>query len=72
MGSGRRCRTPWAEVNQLQHAADVAVQEFSLGRSQDVAGTLISVEKANLGFQLALQIRNKLLEAYQEILRMPL
>jgi flagellar hook-basal body complex protein FliE len=43
-----------------------------VGRTQDVAGTLIAVEKANLGLQLALQVRNKLLEAYQEILRMPI
>jgi flagellar hook-basal body complex protein FliE len=43
-----------------------------VGETRDVAGTLIAVEKANLSFQLTLQIRNKLLEAYQEIVRMPM
>jgi flagellar hook-basal body complex protein FliE len=59
-------------VNQLQQAADQASQEFAVGQSGDVAGTLIAVEKGNLAFQLTLQIRNKLLDAYQEIMRMPM
>jgi flagellar hook-basal body complex protein FliE len=60
------------QVNQLQQAADTATQEISVGRTRDVASTLIAIEKANLGFQLTLQIRNKLLEAYQEIMRTPI
>jgi flagellar hook-basal body complex protein FliE len=71
-GFGETLRNALGQVNQLQGAADQAVQDFSVGRTKDVAGTLIAVEKANLGFQLALQIRNRLLEAYQEVLRMPL
>ncbi len=59
-------------VNELQQSADQAAKNFSVGNTRDVAGTLITIEKANLGFQLALQIRNKLLEAYQEIMRTPL
>jgi len=60
------------QVNELQQSADRAAQDFSLGKTRDVATTLIAIEKANVGFQLALQIRNKLLEAYQEIMRTPL
>jgi flagellar hook-basal body complex protein FliE len=60
------------QVNQLQKAADRASQDFALGQSRDVASTLIAIEKATLGFQFALQIRNKLLEAYQEVMRMPM
>ena len=71
-GFGDALRQALGQVSDLQRAADASVQEFSLGQSRDVAGTLIAVEKANLGFQLALQIRNKLLEAYQEVLRTPL
>jgi len=59
-------------VNALQQAADESVREFSVGRTRDVAATLIAVEKANVGFQLTLHIRNRLLEAYQEVMRMPL
>jgi flagellar hook-basal body complex protein FliE len=69
---GEALRRALAPVNELQQAADRASQEFALGHSQDVASTLIAIEKANLAFQFALQIRNKLLETYQEIMRMPL
>jgi flagellar hook-basal body complex protein FliE len=68
-GFGDLLRRAVGQVNQLQKAADTATQEFSVGHTQDVASTLIAIEKANLGFQLTLQIRNKLLEAYQEIMR---
>ncbi len=68
-GFGETLRQALGQVNELQRAADTATQDFSLGRTRDVASTLITIEKANLGFQLALQIRNKLLEAYQEIMR---
>jgi flagellar hook-basal body complex protein FliE len=71
-GFGESLREALGKVNQLQQEADRAAESFSVGRTQDVAGTLIAVEKANLGLQLALQVRNKLLEAYQEILRMPI
>jgi flagellar hook-basal body complex protein FliE len=71
-GFGASLREALGKVNQLQQEADRAAESFSVGRTQDVAGTLIAVEKANLGLQLALQVRNKLLEAYQEILRMPI
>jgi flagellar hook-basal body complex protein FliE len=70
-GFGDLLRQAVGQVNQLQKTADTATQEFSVGRTQDVASTLIAIEKANIGFQLTMQIRNKLLEAYQEIMRMP-
>ena len=71
-GFGEALTRALGDVNALQQAADASVQDLSLGRTRDVAGTLIAVEKANLGFQLTLQIRNRLLEAYQEVMRMPL
>lgn len=71
-GFGEALRRALDPVNELQQVADKASQEFALGHSRDVAGTLIAIEKANLAFQFALQIRNKLLEAYQEIMRMPM
>ncbi len=71
-GFGETLRQALGQVNELQRAADTAAQDFTLGRTRDVASTLIAIEKANLGFQLTLQIRNKLLEAYQEVMRTPL
>ena len=71
-GFGQALRAALGKVNELQSEGKRAAEDFSLGRTQDVASTLITIEKASLGFQLALQVRNRLLEAYQEILRMPL
>ena len=71
-GFGNALKQALGSVNALQQAADESVREFSVDRTRDVAATLIAVEKANLGFQLTLQIRNRLLEAYQEVMRMPL
>ncbi len=71
-GFGDALRQALGSINEMQQSADRAAQDFSVGKTRDVAGTLITIEKANLGFQLALQIRNKLLEAYQEIMRTPL
>jgi flagellar hook-basal body complex protein FliE len=71
-GFGESLRQALRSVNAEQQEADRAAQAFSTGQTRDVAGTLIALEKANLKFQLAIQIRNKLLEAYQEISRMPM
>ena len=54
---------------QLQEA-DRKTQEFAVGKRHDLHEIMITSEKANLSFRLLLQIRNKLLEAYQEISRM--
>lgn len=58
------------EVNTLQLRAEESARALASGRAQDTVETVVSVEKASIAFQLALQMRNKLLEAYQEIMRM--
>jgi flagellar hook-basal body complex protein FliE len=57
-------------VNGLQLEAQKAGSALAAGDRVDMTQTLVTVEKANVSFQFALQIRNKLLEAYQEIMRM--
>jgi len=59
-----------AEVIKTQAAADAATKSFVSGQSTDVAATMIAVERASITLQLMLQIRNHLLEAYQEIQRL--
>jgi flagellar hook-basal body complex protein FliE len=58
------------QVNQLQKSAEEAAQNLALGKDKDVAQTLVAIEKANVSFQLMMQVRNKILDAYQEIMRM--
>jgi flagellar hook-basal body complex protein FliE len=59
-----------AAVNDLQLDARDAATAIASGQGGDSAQAFVTIEKANVSFQFALQIRNKLLEAYQEIMRM--
>jgi flagellar hook-basal body complex protein FliE len=68
-GFAEALRTAVAEVEASQRAADSAARDFATGRTTDVAATMIAVERAAVTFQLVLQVRNRLLEAYQDIQR---
>jgi flagellar hook-basal body complex protein FliE len=57
-------------VQKTQDEAAAATTDFATGKTTDVAGTMIAVERANITLQLMLQIRTELLQAYQEIQRM--
>jgi len=60
------------EVNRLQLKADSSIEALVSGKNKDIHGTMIAISKADLAFRMTLQVRNKVLEAYQEIMRMPL
>ncbi len=57
-------------VEGLQAEADQQVASLLSGNGQDVHGAMIAVERADLSFQLMMQVRNKIVNAYQEIARM--
>lgn len=57
-------------VNNLQLNADLMAQKVATGEITDIHQVLMAVEEVNLGLQLTMQIRNKIIEAYQEIMRM--
>jgi flagellar hook-basal body complex protein FliE len=56
-------------VGQLQTAADQSIAGLESGRQADIHSTMIAVEKAEIAFEMALTIRNKLLTAYETIMR---
>ncbi len=58
------------QVNTLQREADAAVAELAAGRAKNVAEVMAAVQKAEIAFQTLLAIRNKLMEAYDEISQM--
>ena len=60
-----------AQVNEAQLQADAAITGILTGEQSDVAGTKIAVQKANISFQLMTQVRNKIVEAYEKVMRMP-
>jgi flagellar hook-basal body complex protein FliE len=58
------------QVNQLQNEADQGVQRLLTGETQNVAEVLAAVNKADIAFDLLMEVRNKLTDAYQEIQQM--
>lgn len=60
------------DVEKDQKIADTAIQKFALGENKNIHETMIAIQKADISFKLMLQIRNKVLSAYQDIMKMPL
>jgi flagellar hook-basal body complex protein FliE len=58
------------KVNQLQTEADAGVQRLLTGESDNVAEVFSASRKAGIAFDLLMEIRNKLLDAYSEIKQM--
>ena len=57
------------EVNKLQSQANESVQGMVLGKT-DIHTAMIDMEKAGISFRLMMQVRNKVLSAYEEVMRM--
>lgn len=60
------------EVNNQQLAADDATQKFVTGEDTDIHNVMLSTEEAKMSLELAVQVRNKIVDAYQELNRMQL
>lgn len=59
-------------VNQLQNDADTKMAAVETGVSDDLVGTMIATQKASLSFSTAVQVRNKLLSGFDDIMTMSL
>jgi flagellar hook-basal body complex protein FliE len=57
-----------AKVNTVQNEAEKAIQDLSNGG--DVTNAVIAMEKADMSFQVMVEVRNKLISAYEEIMRL--
>ncbi|ULA63157.1 MAG: Flagellar hook-basal body complex protein FliE [Nitrospira sp.] len=58
------------KANDVQVQANQAVDALVTGQSSDLHGTMVALQQADVSFQLMMQIRNKLVTAYEEIQRM--
>ncbi len=58
------------KVNDLQLKADSEIQKLSTGESKNLHEVMLAVEKSGISFQFLTQVRNKAMEAYQEVMRM--
>jgi flagellar hook-basal body complex protein FliE len=57
------------DVDQLQVEASAGAEKLALGDEEYLHSTVLAYEKASLALQLTLEIRNRIIEAYQEIMR---
>lgn len=59
-----------SNVNELQKESDQKIQELATGKTDDVASVMITAEKADIALRTMVQVRNKIIDAYQEIMKM--
>jgi flagellar hook-basal body complex protein FliE len=59
-----------ASVNTMQQTSDIKAQELATGKSQDVADVMITAERADIALKLMTSVRNKIIQAYEEIMKM--
>ena len=69
-GFGQALTNAISGLNESQNAADDASVRLAAGEPIDLHEVMLARETASLHFQLAVQVRNKLVEAYQDVMRM--
>lgn len=62
-------KTALNEVDTLQKEATLSASQLILGEEENLHNTVLAYEKANLALQLTIEVRNKIVEAFQEIMR---
>jgi flagellar hook-basal body complex protein FliE len=60
------------DVNSMQNKADESIKKMAAGEITDVHQVMTAVEEASTAFNMMMEIRNKVMDAYQEVLRMRL
>jgi flagellar hook-basal body complex protein FliE len=59
-------------LQSMQNDADTSVQKFLTGENEELHTTVLATQRAEMAFELGLQVRNKVVSAYQEIMKMQL
>ncbi|HPG37983.1 MAG TPA: flagellar hook-basal body complex protein FliE [bacterium] len=67
---GDRVKELLGDVNNMQLDAGKVADQFAKGEVEDIHDVMIAAEKASVGLELVLQVRNRLIDAYREISRM--
>lgn len=71
-GFGNELKNVIDSVNETQQTAGRMTRDFEMGTSDaDLAAVMVAVQKADLSFRAMTEVRNKLVNAYQEIMNMP-
>lgn len=69
-GFGDTLKGALESVNDAQHRSAAITEAYERGEVQDVASVMLARQESSVAFEATLQVRNKLLNAYQEIMRM--
>ncbi len=67
---GQMLQDNLSQVNELQKSAESSVQTYAVGGPVELHQVMIATERAQLALELTMQIRNKMVQAYQEVSRM--
>ena len=70
-GFGDALQSALAEVNALQAQSSAVTESYERGETTDIAAVMLARQKASVGFEATLQVRNKLLAAYKDIMSRP-
>ncbi len=71
VGFGEAVKGALNQVNSLQQASESQKVSYELGQTDSLPNVVLSMQKASLAFEATVQVRNKVLKAYEEILNMP-
>lgn len=71
-GFGHLVRDALADVNRQQLEADAAVEALATGQADNVHQVVLTAIKADLSVRMLMEIRNQLVQSYQEVMRMQL
>ena len=58
------------QVNDLQVNADKQIQKLATGKTNNIPEVMMAVEKADIAMKLMMSVRNKMIDAYQEVMKM--
>jgi flagellar hook-basal body complex protein FliE len=58
-------------VNDLSQQSDLEIRKIMTGETDELHTAVVAMQRADLSFQMMMQVRNKIVQAYQEVLRMP-
>ena len=71
-GFGNLLKQSIDAVDAQRHEASRLAESFEVGATRDLASVMIASQKANLSFQAMVTVRNRLVEAYKDVMNMPI
>src|SRR5262245_34692143 len=70
-GFGNALSRALEQVNESQARASAITESYERGETTDIAAVMLARQQASIGFEATLQVRNRLLSAYRDIMSMP-